>query len=269
MNDLHRELAPITDGAWKEIERQARRTLKATLAGRKVVDFRGPLGWQTGAVEIGRAEPIAEAPREGVRAALRTVQPLVELRIPFELQRQELDAVARGASDPNLQPVTDAAKAIALVEDRSIFHGYPAGRIQGLFEASAKARLTLSDDYVRYPTAVAEAMTSLRRAGVDGPYAIVLGPRCFTGLSMTTTSAGFPVMEHVRHLVDGPVVWALGLDGAVVLSTRGGDFELTVGRDISIGYQDHSATTVLLYIEESFTFRVLAAEAAVPLAYPS
>jgi uncharacterized linocin/CFP29 family protein len=53
----------------------------------------------------------------------------------------------------------------------------------------------------------------------------------------------------------------------VVVSLRGGDFELVVGRDFSIGYLDHDAKRVRLYIEERFTFRLLSPQAAVPLAY--
>ena len=102
---------------------------------------------------------------------------------------------------------------------------------------------------------------------MQGPYAIALGPRCYTGLTRTTTEAGFPVIQHVERLLDGPVIWAPGVDGAVVLSLRGGDFELTVGRDLSVGYRGHTASTVEFYIEESLTFRMLAEEAAVPLVY--
>jgi uncharacterized linocin/CFP29 family protein len=56
--------------------------------------------------------------------------------------------------------------------------------------------------------------------------------------------------------------------GAAVLSQRGGDFELIVGQDFSIGYLEHSATMVRLYLQETFTFRVLSPEAAIPLVYP-
>ncbi len=106
-----------------------------------------------------------------------------------------------------------------------------------------------------------------RQAGIAGPYAIALGPRCYKGLTETTTSGGFRVFEHVERLLDGPVIWAPGIDGAVVVSLRGGDFELVVGQDFVIGYLTHSATTVQLYLQESFTFRVLTPDAAVPLAY--
>src|SRR4029077_1606035 len=108
---------------------------------------------------------------------------------------------------------------------------------------------------------------TLKMAGVGGPYAIALGPRCFTGLMQAMGPGGFPILEVVKHIVDGEVVWAPGVDGAVVLSTRGGDFELVVGRDLSIGYSSHDAAQVNLYVVESLTFRVLEPKAAVWLRF--
>jgi uncharacterized linocin/CFP29 family protein len=265
MNPLLRELAPVTAAAWALIEEEATRTLKLKLAARKLVDFSGPLGWEASAVSSGRVAFVAEAP-EGVEMRLRKVQPLVELRVPFELQREELEAAARGAKDTVLDPVRAAAGAAAMAEDRAVFRGVSGAGIRGIEEEATAAKLTLSDDYQAYPGVVADAINKLHLAGVEGPYGIALGPRCYTGLSKTT-QGGYPVMEHVRRLLDGPLVWAPAVDGAVVLSMRGGDFELTAGQDFSIGYLEHTASTVSLYLQETFTFRVLAAEAAVPLAY--
>lgn len=123
----------------------------------------------------------------------------------------------------------------------------------------------LSENFKAYPGMVAEATDELRGRGVDGPYAIALDPDLYTGLAKTTHSGGFPVLEHLDDLLDGPVVWAPSLEGAVVLSLRDGDFELTFGGDLSIGYLDHNAREVRFFIEESFTFRVLGPEAAVAL----
>jgi uncharacterized linocin/CFP29 family protein len=267
MNDLQRELAPISAEAWQCIDEEAQKTLKISLAGRKLVDFRGPLGWSASGINIGRVDTLKAAPREGVDAALRLTQPFVEFRAPFALARTELDAVSRGAVDPDLQPLRDAAHAIALAEDGAIFGGYAPGGITGIFEAAAGAALDIPQDYLAYPAVVARALAKLRAAGVDGPYTIALGPRCHTGLTQTATNAGFPVIQHVERLLDGPVIWAPAIEGAVVLSLQPGSFELTVGRDIAIGFQEASAAEVTLYLQESFTFRVLAAEAAVPLIY--
>jgi uncharacterized linocin/CFP29 family protein len=76
---------------------------------------------------------------------------------------------------------------------------------------------------------------------------------------------GYPVFHHIERIADGGIIWAPAIEGGLVLSLRGGDFELTVGQDFSIGYLNHSATTVDLYVQESFTFRTLTTEAAVVL----
>jgi uncharacterized linocin/CFP29 family protein len=266
MNDLLRPLAPISAQAWKEIDAEASRTLKVLLAARQLVDFNGPLGWDAAAVSLGRAEKLSPPIQEGVASRVRLVQPMVEIRIPFEVQREELEAVARGAKDPDLDAVRNAARAAAVAEDRAIFQGYDAARIDGIFRASAPQSLTIPDSFEAYPDVVAEATHRLRSEGVNGPYGIALGPRCYTGLTRST-SRGYPIIDHVRELLDGPIVWAPAADGAVVMSLRGGDFELSVGQDFSIGYLDHTSTSVLLYLQESFTFRVLSPEAAVPLTY--
>jgi uncharacterized linocin/CFP29 family protein len=267
MNDLRRELAPIDAAAWQAIDDEARSALTLALAARKLVDFEGPSGWSASAISLGRTQRLRAAPGKGVDAVLRQVQPFVELRAAFTLSREELDAVPRGAKDADLKPVTEAAQAIAAAEDRAVFHGYAAAGIRGICEAAQSAALTITEDYEAYPAVVAKALAELRSAGVDGPYAIALGPRCYTGLMQTATKGGYPVIQHVRRLIDGPVVWAPAVDGAAVLSLREGDFQLTVGRDFSIGYAAHTADAVELYIEESFTFRVIAPEAAVPLVY--
>lgn len=269
MDDLLRELSPITRSAWERIDDEARSALKVTLAARKLVDFVGPQGWSFSAVPLGRARALEQPPSEGVQGALRLVQPLVELRAPFRLARAELDAIGRGARDVDLDAVRLAARALALAEDRAVFNGYPAAHITGLCEAAAADAVTLSPEYEAYPASVAKALAQLRSAGVDGPYALALGPRCYAGLTQTTTKGGYPVLHHVQKLVEGPLVWAPAVDGAVLLSLRGGDFELVVGRDVSIGYLGHDRGHVELYLEESFTFRTLGPEAAVPLRYAS
>jgi uncharacterized linocin/CFP29 family protein len=269
MNDLLRGLAPISEAAWKQIDDEAQRTLKRVLAARRVVDFHGPLGWTHSAIDLGRVSALSAPPREKVSGALRQVQPLVELRTDFTLSRAEVEVVDRGGPDPDLDPVRDAARAIGLAEDRAVFHGYPAAGIKGINERAKAQCITIANDYEQYPRAVADALNRLRNAGVDGPYAIALGPRCYTGLTETVSRGGYPVIEHVRRLVDGPIVWAPGIDGACVLSQRGGDFDMVVGRDFSVGYQSHDARAVTLYLIESFTFRLITPEAAVPLIYKS
>ena len=53
----------------------------------------------------------------------------------------------------------------------------------------------------------------------------------------------------------------------MVVSLRGGDFQLTLGSDFSIGYLQHDAERVRLYIEESLAFEIYEPAAAVPMFY--
>jgi uncharacterized linocin/CFP29 family protein len=265
MNNLKRELAPVSTAAWKQIDAEATRVLKLKLAGRKLVDFDGPLGPTAAAVNTGRREPLGRGPADNVEATRRQTRPLVELRSYFELAREEMDAVERGAEDPELQPLIDAASRIAYAEDTAIFHGYADGGIEGIDQASAHPILPIPDDFQNYPHSIAEATRLLRLAGVDGPYAIAMGPRYYTGLTQAVGDGGYPVLNVVRKLVDGPLVWAPAVNDAVVLSLRGGDFELTIGTDMSIAYQNHTDEAVRLYLVETMAFRVLTPEAAVAL----
>ena len=149
-----------------------------------------------------------------------------------------------------------------------MFHGYDAGGIAGIASSTPHSPVPISDDYSEYPEHVAKAVAVLRVADIAGPYAIALGSRGFTGVTETTEHGGYPVFEHLRQILGGPVVWAPAVEGAVVLSQRGGDFVLSVGQDFSIGYLTHDANTVELYLEESLTFRINTPEAAVQLTNP-
>jgi uncharacterized linocin/CFP29 family protein len=264
MNNLHRELAPISDGAWSLIEEECKRTLKRYLAGRRVVDVNGPAGPALAGVGTGHQKNIV-APGEGILARQRLVSSLVELRVPFELDRQQIDDVERGANDSDWQPVKEAARSIAFAEDRAVFDGYQAASIMGIRQATSNPKKELPADVRLYPQAIAEALSQLRLVGVNGPYAVALGAQAYTALA-ETSDHGYPVLEHVKRLVDEKIVWAPAIEGACVLSLRGGDFALHLGQDVSIGYSSHTDAKVTLYLQESFTFLPLTSEASVALA---
>jgi uncharacterized linocin/CFP29 family protein len=264
MNNLHRELAPISDQAWSQIQQETSRTIKRYLAGRRVVDVPSPAGASLPGVGTGHLKAIS-APAEGIIANQREMKPLVELRVYFELLRQMIDDVERGSEDSDWQPAKEAAKLLAFAEDRAIFNGYREADIEGIRGATSNPIETLPADVRKFPDAVAHALGQLRLVGVNGPYSVLLGAREYMALA-ETRDHGYPVLEHIKRLVDGNPIWAPAIEGAFVLTTRGGDFELTVGQDISIGYLSHTDTTVRLYLQEGFTFRALTSEASVVLA---
>ncbi|GIH24498.1 bacteriocin [Acrocarpospora phusangensis] len=263
MDNLYRELAPISSAAWSDLEEEARRTFKRYVAGRRLVDVAGPAGIQLAAVGTGHLRDLGPH-SEGVTARARRSQPIVELRVPFTLDRRQIDDVERGAKDADWQPVKDAARLLAFAEDRAIFEGYADAGITGLREGSSNPALTLPAQVREYPDAISRALSALRLAGVNGPYRLALSADAYTAV-VETTDQGYPIYDHLARLVDGELVWAPAVAGAFLLSTRGGDFELHLGQDVSIGYLSHDADTVRLYFQESLTFLVYTAEATVTL----
>lgn len=265
MNNLHRDLAPISEAAWADLEAEAHRTFTRHIAGRRVVDLVGPSGESLAAVGTGHLASI-DAPAPGVIARTRLVQPLVELRVPFTVDRQTVDDVERGAKDADWQPVKDAARKIAFAEDRAVFEGFAAGGIAGVRASTSNGAVPLPAEVSDYPIAVAQALGALRLAGVDGPYALLLSAGAYTAVT-ETSDHGYPIFEHLARVVD-EIVWAPAIDGAFLVTTRGGDYELHVGQELSIGYLAHDATSIQLYFQESLTFIVQTSEAAVSLTRP-
>jgi len=176
-----------------------------------------------------------------------------------------LQDAERGATDVDYGDLDRAAYDAALIENRAIFHGWPEAGITGITESSAHPSMTLGQDLNAYPLVIAKATDVLRQAGIEGPYALAIGPHGYTRIVETIEHGGYLLQQHLSKILGGDIVWAPGLDGALVVSTRGDDFVLDVGQDFSVGYARHDAELVTLYLEESFSFRVNEPDAAVVL----
>ena len=266
MSHLLREHAPITEATWRLIDEEAVERLRPALAARKLVDFSGPHGWEFSATNLGRVAPLdgASGRRRDRGAAARAAA--------WSSCACRSRWTARSCARPTAAPRTStsarsttAAKTIATAENRAVFHGWEAGGIAGIAEASTLEPMALGENCELYPRHVARAVESLLDAGVEGPYGLALGPAAYTRVLQTAEHGGYPLLEHLRKIIGGPLVWSPGVDGAVVVSLRGGDFLFESGEDLSIGYDSHDADTVDLYLIESFTFRVAEDDAAVTL----
>jgi uncharacterized linocin/CFP29 family protein len=264
MNHLLREHAPISDRGWQVLDQEARQRLEPALAVRKLVDFSGPHGWEYSATNLGRVAPAASAPSEGVTGLHRQVLPVVEMRADFAISRAELRDTDRGADDTDLQALDKAAREITVAENVAVFHGWH-GAIFGIAESSPYEQVPLGETAEGYPREVAGAVEKLLCNGIGGPYGLALGRDQYRRVVETAEHGGYPLFDHLGRILDGPIVWAPGVDGAVVLSLRGEDFIFESGQDLSIGYDSHDGEVVRLYIEESFSFHVATPEAAVAL----
>ena len=247
------------------MEEEARRTFTRHLAGRRVVDVTEPGGRVLSAVGTGHLSDVEPAGRRACSPGARRARPVVELRVPFTRQPEQIDDVERGAEDADWQPVKDAARQIAFAEDRAVFDGYPAAGIAGHPAELAPTRRSPAGGAASYPDAIAQALSALRLAGVDGPYALALSADAYTAVS-ETSDHGYPIREHMpAGASTGRSSGRRRSRAGSCCPTRGGDFELHLGQDLSIGYLSHDAGTVDLYFQETLTFLAHTSEASVAL----
>ena len=193
------------------------------LAARRLVDFSGPHGWEHSATNLGRSSAVAAARATASAAARRRVLPLVEVRAEFAISRAELRDDDRGAADADLEPLDAAARQIAVAENKAVFHGWADASIRGsprprrIGDRSSAGRR-------RLPPAGGRRGRAAAASGIAGPYALALGGDQYKRVVQTAEHGGYPLLEHLRKIIEGPIVWAPGVKGAVLVSQRGGDF---------------------------------------------
>ncbi|MBF4613435.1 family 1 encapsulin nanocompartment shell protein [Curtobacterium sp. VKM Ac-1376] len=264
MNHLLRELAPFGADAWTMLDAEARDRLVPALTARRIVDFDGPHGWQRSAVDLGRTDPVTGGAGDGITARRRRVLPLCEVRATFTVRLEEMVDFSRGATDVDLAELDGAVLRLAALENRATLQGWPEGGITGAGQASTQAVQSHDGTPESFRAAVTAAVASLRDAGVAGPYALACGPVDWADI-IETDDAGTPLRAQLEGITGGDVERTPGIDESLLVSLRGGDFSLTVGEDLALGYLDHDRDDVTLYVEESFAFRVNTPEASVLL----
>lgn len=254
MDILRKSMAPISDQAWEEINRTAKEVLTSVLSARKIADVEGPLGWDFAAISSGRIE-VPKDQKGDVKYGIHQVLPLVEARIPFELNIWELDNVARGAQDIDLSALEEAARKIAQFEENAIYEGFKASGIKGLKNSSDYDILEFPMDAAQILHAVIEALARFKARSIEGPYALVLSSEKWQLVNSFVN--GYPLRKQLESILGGSIIMAPYIDNAFLLTERGGDYRLVLGQDLSIGYESHTSKFVQLYLTESFTFQVI------------
>lgn len=254
MNILKRELAPISAEVWEEIDQRAKEVLNTILSARKAVKVLGPKGWDYAVVPEGRLEILEEGSQGQVNTGMYKIKPLVEARVSFELDRWELDNIVRGAKDIELAPLEEAVRDLAVFEEKAIYSGYEKGSIEGLDQCAAH-NIDFGNDVKSIMSAMSEARFKLIAAYEKGPYTLVVGKEAYKRLNVIFE--GYPLYKIVKSILGGEIILSEAIEGAYLFPYDHENIELTIGQDFSIGYVNHTADKLKLFVTESFTFRVL------------
>ena len=256
MDMFARALAPIGGAAWDEIDAQAKRTLSANLSARRFVDVKGPYGWDKSCVFEGRLTDMGKAGEVGF--AVRQCIRLVESRIDFELGVMELHNIERGSVDPDLVAVEKAAKSAAAFEDKAVYEGLKKAGFKGMKETGENKPVDVSRaDPEAFLRAIVDETYRLGAIeSIEGPYAIVGGRTMLDTLAQVVSGRSLFKVLTDNTSVD-EYVYSPACEDAFLVSKRGGDLELTLGGDFSIGYTERKGDVLRFFLTESFAFRVI------------
>lgn len=264
MDMFARGLAPINGEAWKQIDEQAIATLRANLSARRFVDVKGPYGWEHSCVYEGR---LGGYQKEGeVGYASRKCQRLVETRTEFELDITELHNIERGCDDPDLVPVEIAARNAAAFEDGIVYKGLEKVDMKGLAGSNELPELNLpTDDAEKFLRAITDVTYTMATThSMEGPFALVGGKKLRDALGKIVSGrTWFDVVEKNSDVDE--YIFTPSYDGAFLVSKRGGDFELTLGGDFTIGFVGVEGDKLKFFLAESLAFRIIEPRAFVPL----
>lgn len=266
MDILKNEMAPITKGAWKEIKEELKIVLNNNRTARKFVDIDGPYGFEFSAVPMGKLIIPEDQKHEEINYGIRSVLPMVEVRKPFELDIWELDNVSRGAKDINLDPLEEAALQLVRFEEQLIYKGLPLAGIKGLVEDNHYETVPLPKNLDNILRFVGKQINTLQRNSVEGPYTLVLNEKNW--LELINLVDGYPIIKQLKEILGGEVIANEYCDHSFLVSERGGDYELILGEDATIGYDSHDSKKVKLFLTQTLSFRVLSPEAKMLLKDP-
>lgn len=263
MDILRQSLAPITNKAWEIINEEAKETLTSALTARKFVDVDGPKGIDFAAVPLGELDVPKNQSKTKIQYGVHKVMPLVELRMPFELDIWELDNIARGKETIDVDNLITAARQVAKFEEDLIYKGFKAAQIEGLLECTEHPKLQLAGNYDKLCDLLSQAIIAFKQEAIEGEFNLVVGNDLYQYIN--SYNKGYPTKKLVESIINGDIILSESIEGGLLVARRGGDFRLTLGQDMSIGYESHNNRKVQLYFTESLTFQVLDPAAVIVL----
>jgi uncharacterized linocin/CFP29 family protein len=251
MDTLRRDAAPLSERVWKEIDDAVNQAARHVLTARRVATFDGPHGWeQLVASRLGTMTPCQT--REGKATVCRPeLVLLAEVRAEFSLPWPAVELFERGAPRLETRAAEDAAREVALAEDRLAFYGEPMGG--GFLTAPDSPRIRAGNwsEPGRMLGDVLKAVEILDTRGISGPYEVVLSPVRYFEYLRAEGDHGYPAARQLRETVAAVHRSLVVHDAGAVFSMRGGDFVLSVGGDLSVGYRLHDRDAVHLFCVET------------------
>lgn len=267
MDILRRDSARLSPRVWQALDEAVSMAARHVMSARRVATFDGPKGWDSFAAPMGTMS--ACRTREGrASVCIPEVALLAEIRAEFTLPWGAVEAFERGGPTLDTASAEAAAREVALAEDRLALFGEPVG--SGFLASKESPRLRLEDwsqpEHVL--TDLLRAVETLDKLGIPSPYEAVLAPSRYYAYLRAAEDGGYPIARHLKDVLAAVHRSQVVPDGGGVFATRGGDFVLTVGGDLAVGYRAHDQEALHLFCVETIAAQTITPQAVCLLEAP-
>lgn len=265
MESLNRGAAPFDSGLWERIDEAAEQAARAVLTGRRFIEVEGPYGLGLTSIEIGNDDYCRQPSPDEAGAVISAAISVPMVRRIFNLSLRRLAGHLDNHQPLDLNPVEQAAEAVARREEELIYYGQEDFHLAGLLTAKGRSHLE-GGDWTRIDQALQDvlaAVTRLDDSGFAGPYALVLSPRLYNGLFRRYENTDLLQVEHLGRLCTAGIFKA-PIEGGAVIDPRVG--KLMIGQDISTGFASQDGIHCQLYVVESVVLRLDDAKAVCTIA---
>jgi uncharacterized linocin/CFP29 family protein len=267
MDVLRRDSARLPERVWKALDEAVAQSARHVMSARRIATFDGPRGWDYFAAPLGTMTACRTADGKA-SVCVPEVALLAEIRAEFSLSWAAVEAFERGGPTLDTASAEAAAREVALGEDRLALHGEPIGA--GFLASKESPRRRLED--WRRPEAVLtdllQAVETLDKLGIAGPYEAILAPGRYYAYLRAAEEGGYPIARHLKDVLGAVHRSQVLADGGGMFATRGGDFVLTVGGDLSVGYRSHDQEVLHLFCVETVAGQMLTPQAVCLLEAP-
>lgn len=248
MNNLNKNNAPISDKAWEVLNERAKEILLKSISARKIMSIKNvgdSKSISTGKINIKKIE--------NVEYGVYEVLPLIETRFNFTLNRWELDNIDRGDNNIDLANLDEAVLKAAKFEENAIYTGLE--KIEGLINSCDNPTMNMGSTPKEILENISKAMIILKDKYITGQLDLVVTYE--TWVKLNSIDSHIPLIRRIKELINGEIIISRFVPNNILIPHKDENFEISVGNDFSIGYQNHTSKEVTLFITESFTFRIL------------
>ena len=255
MDYLNRSQAPFGADLWRRIDEAAIEAARDALTGRRFLEVDGPYGVGLTSIEIGNDDYCRDPGPGEAGAVMSRAISVPMLRKSFRLSVRRIASSTDQGQPLNLDPVEDAAEAVAAREEEMIYYGNPDFGLEGLLSARGRHEIE-GGDWANIDQALQDVLAAVNRldeSGLRGPYALALSPRLYNSLFRRYDGSDVLQLEHISRVCTVGIFKA-PIEGGVLIDPRVG--VLVIGQDLRAGYGSHDGIHHHLYLSESLVLRI-------------